>query len=130
MPPVNVLQHQKAIIAAGHPQPPPKSRSNISAARAFGISIIPEITVEMLVVTDFIVRYSTSQQGEHGIPARARQGGIIAGGTHLDDAARRQLETARGFQRDLAIWPEFFDEALVGWLPVEFWPSGLDISGP
>src|SRR6516162_4106388 len=84
---VHVLEHDKAVVAAGHPEPTPQRRQDCGAPRIFEIPIFAEIAIEVLVVPDFVLRDVAGQDGEHRIRAGTRQGPVIAGGTGLDNAS-------------------------------------------
>ena len=64
---VDMFHNHDAVVAAGHPQPPPERRHDRSAARTFDLSVAPEIAIKMLVMSNFIVCNVAGQHGKHGL---------------------------------------------------------------
>src|SRR5436305_5120654 len=79
---IDIFENDKAVVAAGHPQPPPQRRSYRGAARAFGLAVSPKKTVEMFVVPNLVFDDAARQQRQHRLGAGARQGRVITGRTH------------------------------------------------
>src|SRR6202035_1091726 len=84
---VDMLEGDKALVAAGHLQPPPQRRKDCGPARRLGDPVLPEIPIKMLVVTHLVFGNMAGQHRTDRIRARAGQGAIIARSAGFYDAA-------------------------------------------